>query len=119
MLVKNWTLRITGQPSEYHVHVECDGTVESIPDLHESLRCLLGNLRLTEEEVEADLAAVGRSRLPRPGVDLLGRNDLRPGLQFVASPAPEPPCARRAWGGLCPNAALNSLADLGGLDSNS
>jgi hypothetical protein len=59
MLVKHWTLRITGQPMAYQIQLECDGTVESIPDLHESLRCLLGNLRLTPEEVNADLAADG------------------------------------------------------------
>jgi|GEM_PF-5259609 hypothetical protein len=59
MLVKHWTLRITGQPMDYQIHLECDGTVESIPDLHESLRCLLGNLRLTAEEVNADLSAEG------------------------------------------------------------
>lgn len=57
MVVKHWTLRITGQPMDYEVHLEADGTVESIADLRESLRSLLGNLRLTEQEVNADLAA--------------------------------------------------------------
>ena len=59
MLVNHWTLRITGQPMDYQVHLEADGTVESMTDLRESLRSLLGNLRLTEEEVDADLTAGG------------------------------------------------------------
>jgi hypothetical protein len=59
MLVKHWTLRITGQPGEYAVHLDADGTVESIPELQESLRCLLGNLRLAAAEVDEDLSLDG------------------------------------------------------------
>ncbi|HJS08617.1 MAG TPA: hypothetical protein VJ809_13195 [Pirellulales bacterium] len=59
MLVKHWTLRITGQPGEYAVHLAADGTVDSIPELQESLRSLLGNLRLTATEVDDDLAMEG------------------------------------------------------------
>lgn len=59
MLVKHWTLRITGLPMDYQFHLEADGTVESIPELRESLRSLLGNVRLTTEEVDADLSAGG------------------------------------------------------------
>jgi hypothetical protein len=59
MLVKHWTLRITGQPMDYRVHLEADGTVESIPDLQEGLRSLLGNVRLTAAEVDDDLALEG------------------------------------------------------------
>lgn len=59
MLVKHWTMRITGQPGEYAVRLEADGTAESIPELQESLRSLLGNLRLTAAEVDDDLAMDG------------------------------------------------------------
>ena len=57
MLVKHWTLRITGQPHDYQVHLEADGAIESIADLQESLRSLLGNVRMTATEVDADLVA--------------------------------------------------------------
>jgi len=59
MLIKQWVLRISGRPKEYQVYLEADGSAESLADLRESLHCLLGNLRITTEEVDSDLAATG------------------------------------------------------------
>jgi hypothetical protein len=59
MIVKQWVLRITGRPKEYQIHLEASGEAESLDDLRESMRGLLGNLRITSEEVDADLAASG------------------------------------------------------------
>ena len=59
MIVKQWELRITGQPKEYQVHLNATGEAESLAELREGLRGLLGNLRITSEEVDADLAASG------------------------------------------------------------
>jgi hypothetical protein len=57
MIVKAWNLRIAGGENNYQVHVEMTGEAESIDDVRESLRGLLGNVRLTTAEVAADLEA--------------------------------------------------------------
>lgn len=59
MLVKQWRLRITGQPKDYQIYLEAHGTAESVAELRENLRSLLGNVRITSEEVDTDLAASG------------------------------------------------------------
>ena len=59
MIVKQWELRITGRPKEYQVHLDATGEAESLAELREGLRGLLGNLRITSEEVDADLASSG------------------------------------------------------------
>jgi hypothetical protein len=55
MIVKQWNMRITGQPKNYRVHLEMDGDADSLDNLRESLRGLLGNIRLTSAEVDIDL----------------------------------------------------------------
>jgi hypothetical protein len=57
MIVKTWNLRIGGGENNYQVHVEMTGEAESIDQVRESLRGLLGNIRLTTAEVAADLEA--------------------------------------------------------------
>ena len=59
MIVKQWSMRITGQPKNYRVHLEMDGDADSLDNLRESLRGLLGNIRLTAGEVDTDLARSG------------------------------------------------------------
>jgi hypothetical protein len=59
MLVTDFTLRITGRPSQYVVHLEATGEADSVAAIREILRPLLGNLRLTSAEVDADLASMG------------------------------------------------------------
>jgi hypothetical protein len=59
MIVKQWNMRITGQPKNYRVHLEMDGDADSLDNLRESLRGLLGNIRLTTGEVDNDLARSG------------------------------------------------------------
>lgn len=59
MLTKQWALQITGQPKNYKVHLEVFGEVDSLSELRDSLRGLLGNIRLTTTEVDTDLATTG------------------------------------------------------------
>lgn len=59
MLVTDFTLRITGRPNQYVVHLEATGEADSVAAIREALRPLLGNLRLTNAEVDADLASIG------------------------------------------------------------
>lgn len=57
MLVKTWNLRIGGGENNYEVHLELTAEAESIDQIREALRNLLGNVRLTTAEVTADLEA--------------------------------------------------------------
>jgi hypothetical protein len=59
MVVTDFALQITGEPQNYHVQLQAFGEVDSIADLRERLRPLLGNIRLTSAEVDADLQADG------------------------------------------------------------
>jgi hypothetical protein len=59
MVVTDFTLQITVAPQNYHVQLQAFGEVDSIADLRERLRPILGNIRLTTVEVDADLADGG------------------------------------------------------------
>jgi hypothetical protein len=55
MIVKSWKLIIGGEENNYQVRLEAIAEAESIDQVRESLRGLLGNIRLTTAEVAADL----------------------------------------------------------------
>jgi hypothetical protein len=57
MMVKSWILRIGGEENNYRVHLEAVGEAESIDQVREALRGLLGNIRLTTAEVVKELDA--------------------------------------------------------------
>ena len=57
MIVKSWILRIGGEENNYRVQLEAAGEAESIDQVREALRGLLGNVRLTTAEVTAELDA--------------------------------------------------------------
>ncbi len=59
MTITDFTLTITGVPQSYHVQLQAAGDADSMADLRERLRPILGNIRLTSTEVDADLAASG------------------------------------------------------------
>lgn len=59
MVVTDFTLHLTGRPNEYNVRVEVLGEAQSVDAICEALRPLLGNIRLTTSEVDAELAADG------------------------------------------------------------
>jgi hypothetical protein len=59
MVVTDFALQITGEPQSYHIQLQAFGEIESIADLRERLRPLLGNIRLTSAEVDADLQSRG------------------------------------------------------------
>jgi hypothetical protein len=59
MVITEFVVRITGGPQNYHVRLEAFGESDSIADLSERLRSLLGNIRLSTAEVDADLASGG------------------------------------------------------------
>ena len=60
MLVTDFSLRVTGRPNQYVVQLEATGEADSVAAIREVLRPLLGNLRLTSAEVDADLASLGQ-----------------------------------------------------------
>ena len=57
MIVKSWILRIGGEENNYRVQLEAAGEAESIDQVREALRGLLGNVRLTTAEVTSELDA--------------------------------------------------------------
>lgn len=57
MIVKSWILRIGGEENNYRVQLEAAGEAESIDQICEALRGMLGNIRLTTAEVAAELEA--------------------------------------------------------------
>jgi hypothetical protein len=59
MVVNDFTLHITGRPHDYGVRLEVLGEAESVDSIREMLRPILGNIRLTSSEVDADLAEGG------------------------------------------------------------
>lgn len=59
MTITDFTLTITGEPQNYRVQLHAAGDADSMADLRERLRPILGNIRLTSAEVDADLAASG------------------------------------------------------------
>ncbi len=59
MVVTDFTLHITGRPNEYFVRLEILGEGNSVAGIAEKLQPILGNIRLSTEEVDADLAAGG------------------------------------------------------------
>ena len=73
MLVTAFSLRITGQPKQYVVQLEATGQADSVSAIREALQPLLGHLRLTDAEVDADLRSDGyyeaHSLPPRGNVD--------------------------------------------------
>jgi hypothetical protein len=59
MLVTDFSLRISGRPGQYVVQLQAGGEADSVAAIREVLRPLVGNLRLTTAEVDADLASIG------------------------------------------------------------
>jgi hypothetical protein len=59
MVITQFNVRITGAPQNYHVQLEAFGEADSIAELRERLQPIVGNIRLTTAEVDADLAASG------------------------------------------------------------
>lgn len=59
MTITDFTLTITGEPQNYRVQLQAAGETDSIAALRERLQSIVGNIRLTTDEVDADLAASG------------------------------------------------------------
>ena len=72
MIVTDFNLQLTGRPNEYNVRLELLGEAESVDAICEALRPLVGNIRITTSEVDADLTADGSYQVhslpPQPGV---------------------------------------------------
>ena len=70
MLVTAFALRISGQPKQYVVQLQATGQADSVAAIREALQPLIGHIRLSEAEVDADLRSDGSYEahsLPAPG----------------------------------------------------
>ena len=81
MIVSDFTLQISGRPGEYRVQLELLGDAESVASIREMLQPVLGNIRLTADEVNTDLNAgqiyVARSLPAQPPEAVYGEDASR------------------------------------------